>query len=138
MWCKIFVPSVTVSTSVRHRHSCGFWGAHTHKHTQTHTQTHTYTHIHTTGTLDSFCEVHHTCILGLFCKKGTCRPCGECRYQVYMCVYICVVCVCVCVCVLIKMHTCIHLHLYPSLSLCTHTHTYIHKHTNTHTHTHTG
>jgi len=33
------------------------------------------------GSLDSYCEVHHTCFKGLFCKKGTCRPCQECRYQ---------------------------------------------------------
>ena len=33
------------------------------------------------GSLDSYCVVHHTCLMGLFCKKGTCRPCGECRYQ---------------------------------------------------------
>jgi hypothetical protein len=33
------------------------------------------------GSLDSYCVVHHTCLVGLFCKKGTCRPCGECRYQ---------------------------------------------------------
>jgi len=33
------------------------------------------------GTLDSLCSFHYQCMAGLFCKRSTCRPCDECRYD---------------------------------------------------------